>query len=62
MTRMRVAATCVAMMALTMMVDVTSANLNVIGFDFGSTFFKVTLLQPGKGLEIVENETSLRKT
>lgn len=23
-------------------------SANVIGFDFGSTFFKVTLVQPGK--------------
>lgn len=23
------------------------ANANVIGFDFGSAFFKVTLVQPG---------------
>ena len=36
--------------------------LILIGFDFGSNFFKITLVQPGKGFEIVENETSLRKT
>lgn len=23
-------------------------SANVVGFDFGSTFFKVTLVQPGK--------------
>ena len=35
---------------------------NVIGFDFGSTFFKITLVQPGNPFTIVENTTSKRKT
>ena len=38
----------------------TSAN--VIGFDFGSSFFKITLVQPGNPFQIVENTTSKRKT
>ena len=33
-----------------------------MGFDFGSTFFKITLVQPGKPFTIVENTTSNRKT
>ena len=33
-------------LALTMMPKV--ANANIIGFDFGSSFFKVSLVQPGK--------------
>jgi hypoxia up-regulated 1 len=37
-------------------------SANLIGFDLGSTFFKITVVQPGKQFEIVENETSLRKT
>jgi hypoxia up-regulated 1 len=38
------------------------ASANVIGFDFGSTFFKITLVQPGNPFQIVENTTSKRKT
>ena len=34
----------------------------MIGFDFGSTFFKITLVQPGSPFTIVENVTSKRKT
>jgi hypoxia up-regulated 1 len=41
---------------------VSSVTANVIGFDFGSTFFKVTLVVPGKTFSIVENVTSARKT
>jgi len=37
-------------------------SANVIGFDFGSTFFKITLVQPGNPFQIVENTTSKRKT
>ena len=37
-------------------------NSNVIGFDFGSTFFKITLVKPGQPFSIVENLTSARKT
>lgn len=41
------------------------ANLslcNVIGFDFGSTFFKITLVKPGQPFTIVENTATKRKT
>jgi len=41
---------------------VGSVSANVIGFDFGSTFFKITLVQPGNPFQIVENTTSKRKT
>lgn len=41
-------------------VAVTSANL--IGFDLGSTFFKITIVKPGSPFSIVENTTSKRKT
>jgi len=40
----------------------TQTSANVIGFDFGSTFFKITLVQPGNPFQIVENTTSKRKT
>ena len=60
MTRKLYATVALTFVALSMIVSQTSANL--IGFDFGSNFFKITLVQPGKGFEIVENETSLRKT
>jgi hypoxia up-regulated 1 len=33
-----------------------------LGIDFGSEFFKASLISPGKTFEIVENETSKRKT
>jgi hypoxia up-regulated 1 len=35
---------------------------NVIGFDFGSTFFKITLVKPGQPFAIVENIATKRKT
>ena len=38
------------------------ASANVIGFDFGSSFFKITLVQPGNPFQIVENTTTKRKT
>jgi len=38
------------------------SNANVLGFDFGSTFFKITLVKPGSPFSIVENKTSKRKT
>lgn len=38
------------------------AEANVIGFDFGSTFFKITLVKPGQPFAIVENTASKRKT
>ncbi len=37
-------------------------NCNVIGFDFGSNFFKITLVKPGQPFSIVENTSSQRKT
>ena len=40
----------------------SQASANVIGFDFGSTFFKITLVQPGNPFQIVENTTTKRKT
>ena len=60
MTRKQTSMCALALLSLTVLVSQTQANL--IGFDFGSQFFKITLVQPGKGFEIVENETSLRKT
>ena len=41
---------------------IVAVNANVIGFDFGSTFFKITLVKPGSPFSIVENLTSKRKT
>jgi molecular chaperone DnaK (HSP70) len=34
----------------------------VIGYDFGSTFFKITLVKPGQPFAIVENTATKRKT
>ena len=42
--------------------NIPGAKANIIGFDFGSTFFKVTLVQPGNPFQIVENTTGGRKT
>ena len=38
------------------------AKANVVGFDFGSSFFKLTLVLPGTPFGIVENTTGGRKT
>jgi len=38
------------------------ASANLIGFDFGSTFMKATLVKPGSPFTIVENTASKRKT
>ena len=34
----------------------------VIGIDFGSEYFKISLISPGKSFVIIENTTSKRKT
>jgi hypoxia up-regulated 1 len=34
----------------------------VLGIDFGSEFFKVSLISPGKSFMIIENTTTKRKT
>lgn len=46
--------------ASALLVAATSAN--VLGFDLGHTFFKMTLVKPGTPFSIVENTTSKRKT
>ena len=38
------------------------ASANLIGFDLGNSFFKITLVSPGNPFSIVENMTSKRKT
>lgn len=40
----------------------TQVSANVIGFDFGSSFFKITLVKPGQPFAIVENTATKRKT
>jgi len=37
-------------------------SCNVIGFDFGSSFIKITLVKPGQPFTIVENTATKRKT
>ena len=37
-------------------------NANLIGFDFGSSFMKATLVKAGKPFTIIENTASKRKT
>lgn len=41
-------------------ISVVSAN--VLGFDFGSSYMKATLVKPGSPFSIVENTASQRKT
>ena len=41
---------------------ITVSHCNVIGFDFGSSFFKITLVKPGQPFSIVENTATKRKT
>ena len=38
------------------------AGADIIGIDFGSEFMKLALIQPGKGMQIVTNVESKRKT
>ena len=38
------------------------ATSNVIGFDLGTKFFKITLVKPGQPFSIVENTATKRKT
>jgi len=45
-----------------MAVMAMSAQAIVIGFDFGSSFFKITLVKPGQPFAIVENTATKRKT
>lgn len=37
-------------------------NANLIGFDFGSSFMKATLVKAGQPFSIIENTASKRKT
>ena len=39
-----------------------SVQANLLGLDFGSSYMKATLVQPGKPFSIVENSASKRKT
>ena len=39
-----------------------TVNANLIGFDFGSSYMKATLVKPGSPFGIVENTASGRKT
>ena len=50
------------LIALVAALFTVAVNANVIGFDFGGTFFKITLVKPGSPFSIVENTTSKRKT
>ena len=49
-------------MRLVFLVLLFTAQAAVIGIDLGSEFFKISLIQPGKKLEIVENVQSSRTT
>jgi molecular chaperone DnaK (HSP70) len=49
------------LLAMTLMIN-SQVSANVIGFDFGSTFFKITLVKPGQPFAIVENTATKRKT
>lgn len=38
------------------------SQASVLGIDFGSEYFKVSLISPGKSFIIIENTTTKRKT
>ena len=44
------------------MLFLSIVHCNLIGFDFGSSFFKITLVKPGSPFSIVENVSTKRKT
>ena len=50
------------MLATLVSVMAPTVGANLIGFDFGSTFMKATLVKPGQSFAIVENTASKRKT
>ena len=41
---------------------ISNIRSQVLGIDFGSNYYKVSMIAPGKTFEIVENETTKRKT
>jgi hypoxia up-regulated 1 len=45
---------------LVVLISVSSAS--VLGIDFGSEYFKVALIIPGRSFVIIENTTTKRKT
>ncbi len=47
---------------LTLLLLFQVASANVIGFDLGHSFFKITLVRPGRPFDIVENTMGGRKT
>jgi len=47
---------------LAILCSLCTVQANLLGLDFGSTFMKATLVQPGKPFSIVENTASKRKT
>ncbi len=40
----------------------STSNAQVLGIDFGSEYWKVSLISPGKSFVILENMTTQRKT
>lgn len=50
------------LLALVLACALPIVNCNLIGFDFGSSFMKATLVKAGKPFSIIENTASMRKT
>ena len=44
------------------LISISVLQASVIGIDFGTEFFKISLIRPGKSFVIIENTTSKRKT
>jgi hypothetical protein len=61
MTKGRILSLLASLLTISCIMTQTNANA-VIGFDLGSSFFKISLNVPGKTFQIVENVTSARKT
>jgi molecular chaperone DnaK (HSP70) len=51
------------LLAVTLLLSyIAVASANVLGFDFGSSYMKATLVKPGSPFSIVENTAAGRKT
>jgi len=43
-------------------ISIAVLQATVIGIDFGTEYFKISLIRPGKSFVIIENTTTKRKT
>lgn len=48
--------------SLILLFSIAVVQTAVIGIDFGTEFYKISLISPGKSFIIIENTTTKRKT